>query len=41
VILDGFTTGGGWFVPDSESFIGGVGVTDTVSKANFGFITGR
>ncbi len=34
----GFTTGGGWFVPDSESFIDGVGVTDTVSKANFGFI---
>jgi hypothetical protein len=34
----GFTTGGGWFVPDSDSFIDGVGVTDTVSKANFGFI---
>ena len=34
----GFTTGGGWFVPDAESFIDGVAVTDTVSKANFGFI---
>jgi formylglycine-generating enzyme required for sulfatase activity len=34
----GFTTGGGWFVPDSHSFVDGVGVTDTVSKANFGFI---
>jgi PKD repeat protein len=34
----GFTTGGGWFVPDSNSFIDGVGVTDKVSKANFGFI---
>ncbi|MHC4396274.1 MAG: PKD domain-containing protein, partial [Planctomycetota bacterium] len=34
----GFTSGGGWFVPDNESFIDGVGVTDTVSKANFGFI---
>jgi hypothetical protein len=34
----GFTTGGGWFVPDSESFINGVGITDAVSKANFGFI---
>jgi len=35
---DGFTTGGGWFVPESDSFIDGVTVTDTVSKANFGFI---
>jgi len=34
----GFTTGGGWFVPDSNSFIDGNDVTDTVSKANFGFI---
>ena len=34
----GFTSGGGWFVPDGDSFIDGVGVTDTVSKANFGFI---
>lgn len=34
----GFTTGGGWFVPDSESVIDGVPVTDTKSKANFGFI---
>lgn len=34
----GFTTGGGWFVPDSESHIDGESVTDTVSKANFGFI---
>ena len=34
----GFTSGGGWFVPDSDSFINGEGVTDTVSKANFGFI---
>ncbi len=35
---DGFTTGGGWFVPDAESFIDGEPVTDTVSKANFGFV---
>ena len=35
----GFTTGGGWFVPDAESFIDGVAVTDTVSKANFGFVS--
>jgi PKD repeat protein len=34
----GFTTGGGWFVPDSESFVDGVPVTDTISKANFGFV---
>ena len=34
----GFTTGGGWFVPDAESFIDGINVTDTVSKANFGFV---
>jgi hypothetical protein len=34
----GFTTGGGWFIPDSESFIDGEPVTDTVSKANFGFM---
>jgi streptogramin lyase len=34
----GFTTGGGWFVPDIDSFVDSVGVTDTVSKANFGFI---
>jgi hypothetical protein len=35
---DGFTTGGGWFVPDSGSFVNELPVTDTVSKANFGFI---
>ncbi len=35
---DGFTTGGGWIIPDSESFINNIGVTDTVSKANFGFV---
>jgi len=34
----GFTTGGGWFVPDSDSFIDGEPVTDTISKANFGFM---
>ena len=34
----GFTTGGGWFIPDAESFIDGINVTDTVSKANFGFV---
>jgi len=34
----GFTTGGGWFVPDAESFVDGINVTDTVSKANFGFV---
>ena len=34
----GFTTGGGWFVPDAESFIDGEEVTDTVSKASFGFV---
>ncbi|MFH1110028.1 MAG: post-COAP-1 domain-containing protein [Planctomycetota bacterium] len=34
----GFTTGGGWIVPDSESFINNIGVTNTVAKANFGFI---
>jgi len=34
----GFTTGSGWFIPNSESFIDCVGVTDTKSKANFGFI---
>ena len=34
----GFTSGGGWFVPDNESFINRIAVTDTVSKANFGFI---
>lgn len=34
----GFTTGGGWFVPDSESFVDGISVMDTVSKANFGFV---
>jgi hypothetical protein len=35
---DGFTTGGGWFVPDPASFINGIPVTDPISKANFGFI---
>jgi len=35
---DGFTTGGGWIIPDSQSFINNIGVTDTVSKANFGFV---
>jgi hypothetical protein len=34
----GFTTGGGWFVPDDDSFIDGVPVTDVISKANFGFV---
>lgn len=34
----GFTTGGGWFVPDAESFIDGMNVTDSVSRANFGFV---
>ncbi len=34
----GFTSGGGWFIPDSTSFIEGELVTDTISKANFGFI---
>lgn len=34
----GFTTGGGWFVPDAQSFIDGNYVTDVTSKANFGFI---
>lgn len=35
---DGSTTGGGRFVPDAESFIDDVLVTDTISKANFGFV---
>jgi PKD repeat protein len=35
---DGFTTGGGWFVPDAASYIGGDPVTDEVSKATFGFV---
>jgi hypothetical protein len=34
----GFTTGGGWFVPDAESFVDGVPVADTTSRANFGFV---
>jgi PKD repeat protein len=34
----GFTTGGGWFVPDADSFVDGVPVTDTISRANFGFV---
>lgn len=34
----GFTTGGGWFIPDSGSFIDGVTVTNTSAKANFGFV---
>lgn len=36
--MGGFTTGGGWFIPDAESLIDGINVTDTVSKANFGFV---
>ncbi len=35
---DGFTTGGGWFVPELGSFIDDGAPTDGVSKANFGFI---
>jgi hypothetical protein len=34
----GFTTGGGWFIPDADSFVDGINVTDTVSKAHFGFV---
>ena len=34
----GFSSGGGWFIPDGASFISEEFVTDTVSKANFGFI---
>jgi hypothetical protein len=34
----GFTTGGGWFIPDGDTFIAGELVKDTISKANFGFI---
>ncbi|MHC4800231.1 MAG: post-COAP-1 domain-containing protein [Planctomycetota bacterium] len=34
----GFTTGGGWFIPDSESYVDGVPVTDINAKANFGFV---
>lgn len=35
---DGFTTGGGWFIPDADSFIDGTPVTNTTAKANFGFV---
>ncbi|MBW8039670.1 MAG: PKD domain-containing protein [Planctomycetes bacterium] len=36
--IAGFTTGGGWFIPDADSFIDGQAVTDTRSKAHFGFV---
>jgi|GEM_PF-5436761 len=35
---DGFTTGGGWFIPDADSYVDSVPVTDTIGKANFGFV---